>query len=113
MGFTLGVVAIAILFQRSPVSESRLLLAALLASIYWLCIFAAPIFPETAFTDPEFVSVNPTPLGFPAQLIIGFVLATILAAAVGLAHFSSHQPLRARGDSSTADAFGLTAGRLR
>ena len=89
MGFTLGVLAIAILFQRSPVSEDRLLLAALLSSIYWPCIFAAPIFPGTAFTDPEFVSVNPKPLALPAQLIIGLVLTTILATAVGLALFSS------------------------
>ena len=87
MGFTLGVLAIAILFERSPVSRSRLLLSALLASIYWLCIFAAPIFPGTAFTDPEFASTNPTPLGLPAQLFIGFVLTAILIAAVGLAFF--------------------------
>jgi hypothetical protein len=31
--------------------------------LYWLCIFAAPIFPETAFSDPEFASGNPSPMG--------------------------------------------------
>jgi hypothetical protein len=88
MGLALGVVAIAILFQRSPVSESRLLLSALLASIYWVCIFAAPIFPGTAFSDPEFAAGNPSPLGVPAQLFIGFVLTAILLAAVCLAVFT-------------------------
>jgi hypothetical protein len=88
MGLALGVVAIAILFQRSPVSESRLLLSALLASIYWVCIFAAPIFPGTAFSDPEFAAGNPSPMGVPAQLFIGFVLTAILLAAACLAVFA-------------------------
>lgn len=87
MGLALGVLAIAILFERSPVSESRLLLSALLASIYWVCIFAAPIFPGTAFSDPEFAAANPSPMGVPAQLFIGFVLTGILFAAVCLAVF--------------------------
>jgi hypothetical protein len=88
MGLALGVVAIAILFQRSPVSESRLLLSVLLASIYWVCIFAAPIFPGTAFSDPEFAAGNPNPMGVPAQLFIGFVLTGILLAAVCVAVFT-------------------------
>jgi hypothetical protein len=87
MGLALGVLAIAILFERSPVSESRLLLSALLASIYWVCIFAAPIFPGTAFSDPEFAAANPSPMGVPAQLFIGFVLTGILFSAVCLAVF--------------------------
>ena len=90
MGLTLGVLAITILFRRSPVSRTGLLLAALLASIYWLCIFAAPIFPGTAFVDPEFASATPRPMGMPGQLFIGFILATILLAAVALAFYSSH-----------------------
>jgi hypothetical protein len=90
MGLSLGVLAITILFRQSPVSRSGLLLAALLASIYWLCIFAAPIFPGTAFVDPEFASATPRPMGMPGQLFIGFILATILLAAVALAFYSSH-----------------------
>jgi hypothetical protein len=88
MGLALGVVAIAILFQRSPVSESRLLLSALLASIYWVCIFATPIFPGTAFSDPEFAAGNPNSMGVPAQLFFGFVLIAILLAEVCLAVFT-------------------------
>ena len=88
MGLTLGLLAIAILFERSPVSESRLLLSALLASIYWLCIFAAPVFPGTAFSDPEFAPKNPAPMGVPAQILIGFALTAILLLAVCLAAFT-------------------------
>jgi hypothetical protein len=88
MGVALGALAIFILFQRSPVSKSRLLLSALLSSVYWVCIFAAPIFPGTAFSDPEFASTNPVPLGVSAQLFIGFVLIALLLAAVCLAVFT-------------------------
>jgi hypothetical protein len=88
MGLTLGVLTFALLFQRGHVSKNRLLLSALLAAIYWLCIFAAPIFPGTAFSDPEFASVNPSPLGIPAQLFIGFILMAILVAAVLVALFA-------------------------
>jgi hypothetical protein len=87
IGFFLGALALALLFERSPVNENRLLLSALLASIYWLCIFIAPIFPGTAFSDPEFASANPRPLGVPAQLFIGFILVGILLAAACLAVF--------------------------
>jgi hypothetical protein len=86
-GIPLGALSLAVLFQRSPVSKNRLVLSALLASIYWLCIFAAPIFPGTAFSDPEFASGNPSSMGVPAQLFIGFVLIAILLAAVCLAVF--------------------------
>jgi hypothetical protein len=88
MGFALGALTIAILFQRSPVSKSRLLLSALLASIYWLCIFAAPVFPGTAFSDPEFAPITPAPFGVPGQLFIGFILVGILLAAVCLGVFT-------------------------
>jgi len=90
MGLSLGVLAIAILFQKSPVSRNGLLMSALLASIYWLCIFAAPIFPGTAFVDPEFASATPRPMGMPGQLFIGFILVAILLAAVGLAFLPNH-----------------------
>ena len=88
MGFALGALSIGLLFQQPHVSESRLLLSALLASIYWLCIFAAPIFPGTAFSDPEFAAVGPSPGGIPAQLFIGLVLVAILSAAACLAIFT-------------------------
>jgi uncharacterized membrane protein len=88
MGLTLGVLSIALLFEPSRLSVYRITLSAMLASIYWLCIFAAPIFPGTAFSDPEFASVNPSPMGVPFQLLIGFVLVAILILAICLALFT-------------------------
>ncbi len=88
MGLTLGALSIGLLFQRPHLTESRLLLSAVLASIYWLCIFAAPVFPGTAFSDPEFAAGNPSPMGVPAQLFIGFVPVGILLAVVCLGAFA-------------------------
>ena len=68
MGLALGALAIGILFERSPLTKGRVLLAALLASIYWLGIFAAPVFPGTGFSDPEFAPTSPSPLGIPPSL---------------------------------------------
>ncbi|WP_446743531.1 DUF6640 family protein [Silvibacterium acidisoli] len=87
MGFVLGVLSLVLLFQRPHLDSNRLMLSALLASIYWLCIFAAPVFPGTAFSDPEFASTNPRAMGMPAQLFIGLVNIAMLLTAVGLAVF--------------------------
>ena len=39
MGLSLGVIAIAVLFRHSVPERGDLVMAALLASLYWLCIF--------------------------------------------------------------------------
>lgn len=90
MGFSLGMLVLVILFRQSPVSTHALLLSALLSSLYWVGIFAAPIFPGTAFVDPEFASTAPRPMGVPAQLLIGLFLVSILLAAIALAFFPTH-----------------------
>lgn len=87
MGFAMGVLSLFLLFQKSPLSSDRLILSALIASIYWLAIFVAPIFPGTAFGDPEFAATNPSPMGVPLQLLIGVVYVAILLTGVGLAVF--------------------------
>jgi hypothetical protein len=84
MGLVLGVFALVILFGSSSVSVRKLLLSAFVASIYWLCIFAAPIFPGTAFVDPEFAAATPRPMGLPGQLFIGFIFVGILCVACAL-----------------------------
>jgi hypothetical protein len=90
MGLSLGVVVLILLFRHASVRIDELWLAAILASIYWICIFAAPLFPGTAFVDPEFASTAPRPIGLPGQLFIGFVLVAILIAAMALDLFSAH-----------------------
>ncbi len=69
---------------------NALVMAAILSSLYWIGIFGAPIFPGTAWVDPEFASVAPSPLGMPLQMLIGLVLVAILAVALSLGFFSTH-----------------------
>ena len=83
LGLCLGVLAIAILFLRRPLSMSQLGLAAIVSSLYWIGIFGARIFPGTAWVDLEFASAAPTPMRMPFQLLIGLVLVAILVLALG------------------------------
>jgi prolipoprotein diacylglyceryltransferase len=89
MGFYLGVLAIAILFAHQPLSMNRLVMAAILSSLYWVGIFGARIFPGTAWADPEFEATTPKPLGLHPQQLIGFILESVLLAAIALALLSS------------------------
>jgi hypothetical protein len=89
MGFYLGVLAIAILFVHQPLSMNRLVMAAILSSLYWVGIFGARIFPGTAWADPEFEATTPKPLGLHPQQLIGFILVGVLLAAIALALLSS------------------------
>ena len=62
MGFLQGVLTIGLLFA-APLSMATILIAALIASLYWDALMAAPIFPGTAWVDPEFDAETPRPLG--------------------------------------------------
>jgi hypothetical protein len=87
MGFGQGVLAIGLLFV-TPLSLATILLAALIASLYWDAILFAPIFPGTAWVDPEFDEATPRPLGLHPQQLIGYLLLGLLVAAVILAFVS-------------------------
>jgi hypothetical protein len=84
MGVLLASLTIALLFHRRVLGRETLLLAALIASVYWLSIFAAPIFPGIAFVDPEFAAGAPNVGKVPLQLAIGFVLVGLLVIAVAV-----------------------------
>lgn len=84
MGFGQGVLAIGLLFI-CPLSLTTILIAALIASLYWVALMAAPIFPGTAWVDPEFDDATPRPLGLHPQQLIGYVLLALLVVAAVLA----------------------------
>lgn len=84
LGAVLGIVSIVLLFLHSPLTRETLVISAIVASLYWISIFAAPLFPDTAFVDPEFASAAPNVGRVPLQLAIGFVLVGILAVAVAI-----------------------------
>jgi len=68
MGFGQGVLAIGLLFA-APLGLPTILLSALIASLYWDALMFSPIFPGTAWADPEFDEATPRPLGlYPQQL---------------------------------------------
>ena len=89
MGFCLGALAPAILFGQHPLRIGGLVTASLVTSLYWCCLLAAPVFPGTAWTDPEFEAITPRPLGLHPQQFIGFGLLGVLLVAVVLATLAS------------------------
>jgi hypothetical protein len=82
MGVLLASLTIALLFHQRVMGRESLVLAALVASVYWLAIFTAPIFPGVAFVDPEFIAGAPNVGKVPLQLAISFVLVCLLLVAV-------------------------------
>jgi hypothetical protein len=88
MGLIQGVLALVLLFEPGRLTLGRLLLAAIISSIYWLAAFGARLFPGTAWADPEFEADTPKPLGLHPQQFLGLILLAILAAAIALAFLS-------------------------
>lgn len=84
MGFGQGALAIGLLFA-APLNLMTLLLAALIASLYWDALMLSLIFPDTAWVDAEFAGVTPRPLGLYPQQLIGYILLALLVAAIFLA----------------------------
>ena len=84
LGLCTGILSIVLLFQESTLTHKTIVISAVIASLYWLCIFAAPIFPGTAFVDPEFVQPGANARRIPAQLIWGLVLVGLLVIAVAI-----------------------------
>ena len=87
MGFLQGVLAIGLLFLV-PLSLETILLAALITSHYWVALMAAPIFPGTAWVDPEFDAETPRPFGLHPQQLIAYGLLALLLAGVAVAFLS-------------------------
>lgn len=87
MGIGLGALTITLLFEFEELQFSGLLQAGCAASLYWISMLLAPIFPGTAWSDPEFRNSTPRPLGMhPQQLLaIGVMILIIVALLLGTA----------------------------
>ena len=81
LGFCNAVIAIALLFAL-PLSLGSFLLAAALAEAYFLCMLMAPVFPGTAWSDPEFTAINPKPFGIPVQKFLSLLASAVVLIAV-------------------------------
>jgi len=82
MGIGLGLLGGLILFAFRPLTTTGLLLASGAASLYWVSMVLAPLFPRTAWSDPEFSTSTPRPLGLHPQQLLAFAAIGILVFAL-------------------------------
>ena len=85
MGLVSGTLSLAILFGTPSLTLPVLLLAAVIAANYFVTMAIAPLFPNTAWMDPEFGSGTPRPLGLAPQQLITYVLCCLVIIAIVLA----------------------------
>ena len=85
MGLFNATATLVLLFALRPLTLPVFLVAAALAALYFVGMLLAPLFPGTAWSDPEFEAANPRPLGIPVQkflsmLATGLVIIAVLTA---------------------------------
>jgi len=85
MGIFAGSISLFVLFYFRPLTLPLLLLAAAVSSMYWLSMVFSPLFPGTAWYDPEFKDETKRPFGFSPQQLLTYVLCLLLIVAVILA----------------------------
>lgn len=67
LGLGLGIMTSILVFSSTAAPLPRLIEASCTASLYWLSMLLAPLFPGTAWSDPEFRTMTPRPLGMHPQ----------------------------------------------
>jgi hypothetical protein len=79
------IAALLLLFALTPLTMSYFLLAAFVAETYFAAMLIAPVFPGTAWSDPEFEALNPRPLGIPIQKFLSMIATVVIVVAVVIA----------------------------
>jgi hypothetical protein len=69
---------------RSSWNSSTSFAGTAAASLYWISLALAQLFPDTAWHDPEFDAEVSHPLGLDPQQLLGYVLCGLLIAAIAL-----------------------------
>jgi hypothetical protein len=85
MGILGGTISLAILFGSRLLTVPLFLIAAVTSGNYFIAMVLAPLFPGTAWTDPEFEAETGRPLGLAPQQLVSYVLCGLLLFAVSLA----------------------------
>ena len=85
MGIVSGSLSLAILFGVPSLSLHVLLLSAVIAANYFVTMALAPLFPGTAWMDPEFAASIPRPLGLAPQQLITYIICGVVIIAILLA----------------------------
>ncbi len=89
MGIGLGVLSLSILFGARPLTLPLFYLATAIAGLYFVAMLFVPIFPGTAWQDPEFVQETPLPLGLHPQKLVALIVCALLFLACILAYTNS------------------------
>ena len=79
LGILLGALALWLLWIPQMIDFSfRFQVATVITSFYWLAMFAARLFPGTAWIDNEFVDHTPRPFGLAPQMLLSLALVVLL-----------------------------------
>ena len=79
----LNMIAVLImLFALRPLTLPLFLVAAGVSEIYFASMLLAPVFPGTAWNDPEFERINPHPLGIPIQKLVCLAATALVVVAI-------------------------------
>ena len=84
-GIANGTIALVVLFGFRPLTLPLFLLATAAASVYWVTMVLAPLFPGTAWYDPDFKPASRRPFGFSPQQLLSYILCGLLVVAIILA----------------------------
>ena len=85
MGIGLGIFSLFILFGLRPLTLTLFLVATSVAGISFVSMAFAPIFPGTAWSDPEFEAKTPRAFDLHPQQLVSYVVCAILIVAVVVA----------------------------
>ena len=85
MGVFAGTLSLVCLFAVHPLTRPWFFAGAAAASLYWVGLAFAQLFPGTAWIDPQFAAEVSHPLGLDPQQLLGYILCLLLLVAVGLA----------------------------
>ena len=85
MGIVSGSLSLVLLFGTRKLNLPAFLLAAVIAANYFATMALAPLFPKTAWMDPEFAASIPRPLGMAPQQLITYAICGIVVIAILLA----------------------------
>ncbi len=85
MGVFGGLLSLALLFGSQPLTLPIFLIAAATAASYFVSMAFAPVFPGTAWIDPEFSAEAARPLGLAPQQLVTYVLCALVLIAIVLA----------------------------
>lgn len=89
LGLGLGLITVILVCRSTEAPVQRLIEASCTGSPYWLRMLLAPLFPGTAWIDPEFRTTTPRPLGLHPQQLLAICIIGLILAALGLCIFTT------------------------